>query len=63
MSKEKELQKGILPPRMTRAERLAIMSPERGILVYQTDTVEDSNAGLKMHLAGGFWVGFHEVPA
>jgi hypothetical protein len=31
---------GFLPPRMTAAQRLAIASPETGLIVYQTDGVE-----------------------
>jgi hypothetical protein len=32
--------KGILPPRMTLTQRLAISSPATGLVVYQTDTTE-----------------------
>ena len=32
--------KGFLPPRMTSAQRLAIVSPATGLIVYQTDDVE-----------------------
>jgi len=32
--------KGLLPPRMTKAQRLAIAAPAEGLMVYQTDTNE-----------------------
>jgi len=32
--------KGLLPPRMTKAQRLAISAPAEGLMVYQTDTNE-----------------------
>lgn len=55
--------RGFLPPRMTQAQRLAIASPAQGLIVFQTNTVGASDAGLKMHYAAGFWVGIEEKPA
>jgi uncharacterized protein (TIGR02145 family) len=38
--------KGFLPPRMTKAERDAILTPAAGLLVYQTDGDETNPTGL-----------------
>lgn len=43
--------KGILLPRMTGAQRIAIAAPADGLIVYQTDAV----AGLWMHILGA-WI-------
>ena len=43
--------KGFLPPRMTSAQRLAIVSPTAGLVVYQTD----GTSGL-YYFNGGSWV-------
>ncbi|NML22255.1 hypothetical protein HHL16_15330 [Pseudoflavitalea sp. G-6-1-2] len=43
--------KGVLPPRMTSGQRLAITTPADGLLVYQTG----ANAGYWLRLAGA-WV-------
>jgi uncharacterized protein (TIGR02145 family) len=42
----KSTTKGFLPPRMTNAERNAIISPATGLLIYQTDAVANNPAGL-----------------
>lgn len=42
--------RGLLPPRMTKAQRDAIASPANGLLIYQTD----GTAGLKAYI-GGAW--------
>jgi hypothetical protein len=58
--------KGLLYPRMTQAQRLAIVNPAKGLVVYQTNTVPgtpSSDEGLKVHVTGGFWVGMAEKPA
>ncbi|MEI6616266.1 MAG: hypothetical protein WCL59_06760, partial [Cyanobium sp. ELA507] len=44
--------KGFLPPRMTQAQRTAMVSPAAGLLVYQTD----GTAGLYQH-SGAAWTG------
>ena len=38
--------KGFLPPRMTRAQRIAITSPATGLIVYQTDASSGTIPGL-----------------
>ena len=38
--------KGFLPPRMTKAERDAILTPAAGLLIYQTDGDETNPTGL-----------------
>ncbi len=38
--------KGFLPPRMTKAERDAIVAPAPGLLIYQTDGGANNTAGL-----------------
>ncbi|MBL0034554.1 MAG: hypothetical protein IPP26_02085 [Flavobacteriales bacterium] len=47
-----DLTRGLLAPRMLRAERLAIAAPANSLLVYQTD---DINAGLATNELKGFW--------
>ena len=42
----KSTNKGFLPPRMTKAERDAIVAPAAGLLVYQTDGDETNPTGL-----------------
>jgi hypothetical protein len=42
--------KGFLPPRMTKAQRDAITSPDNGLIIYQTD----GTAGIKAYV-GGAW--------
>lgn len=42
--------KGLLPPRMTKAQRDAIASPANGLVIYQTD----GTAGMKAYI-GGAW--------
>jgi len=42
---------GLLPPKMTETQRLAISSPETGLIIYQTDATE----GLYIKKSGG-WV-------
>jgi uncharacterized protein (TIGR02145 family) len=42
----KSTTKGFLPPRMTKAERDAILTPAAGLLVYQTDGDETNPTGL-----------------
>lgn len=46
---------GLLPPRMTQAQRLLIAAPEPGLLVYQTDA-GSNGAGYKYYLVNQ-WVG------
>ncbi len=43
--------KGILLPRMTSAQRIAIAAPADGLIVYQTDAI----SGLWMHILGA-WI-------
>lgn len=52
--------KGFLPPRMTRAQRLAIPAGDDWLVVVQTDIVGASNSGLKLRYPGGLWVGLVE---
>ena len=42
----KSTAKGFLPPRMTKAERDAIVSPATGLLIYQTDNDATNPSGL-----------------
>ena len=42
----KSTTKGFLPPRMTKAERDAIVTPAAGLLIYQTDGDETNPTGL-----------------
>jgi uncharacterized protein (TIGR02145 family) len=42
----KSTTKGFLPPRMTKAERDAILTPAAGLLIYQTDGDETNPTGL-----------------
>jgi hypothetical protein len=46
--------KGVLIPRLTQAERLAIVSPAQGLLVYQTDTVGGNLFGFYYYQLGWF---------
>jgi len=46
---------GLLIPRMTQAQRLAIPSPEPGLLVYCTDETPSSKEGMYMYKSLG-WV-------
>ena len=47
--------KGLLPPRMSRAEVNAIVNPANGLIVYCTDCVPDGTGGLSMFMAGS-WI-------
>lgn len=47
--------KGVIFPRMTRAQRLSISSPTDSLMVFQTDTVGASLAGFKQ-FQFGIWV-------
>jgi hypothetical protein len=46
--------KGLLPPRMTRAEINAIVGPANGLIVYCTDCGTGGTGALSMFMAG-FW--------
>jgi hypothetical protein len=51
--------KGLLPPRMTKAQRNAIASPDNGLIIYQTDNTE----GLREYRAGAWGIlGFTADP-
>lgn len=49
--------KGLLPPRMTYAQRTAISGPATGLQVYQTDAGPGGTAqpGLYTHISSGAW--------
>jgi hypothetical protein len=46
--------KGLLPPRMTMAQRDAIVNPTAGLLVFCTNCNSDGAAALSIY-SGGFW--------
>jgi uncharacterized protein (TIGR02145 family) len=48
---------GLLPPRMTAAQRMAIATPAEGLLVYQTDAA----AGF-YYIKSGIWTGLNDAP-
>jgi uncharacterized protein (TIGR02145 family) len=48
---------GLLPPRMTAAQRTAIPTPAEGLLVYQTDAVPGF-----YYLKNGIWTGLNDAP-
>jgi hypothetical protein len=50
----KSTTKGFLPPRMTQAERDAIVAPAAGLLIYQTDGDANNTAGL-YYFDGSAW--------
>ena len=50
----KSTTKGFLPPRMTKAERDAIVTPAAGLLIYQTDGDLNNTAGLYFY-DGAAW--------
>jgi hypothetical protein len=51
----KSASKGLLPPRMTLAERSAISSPADGLLVYCTDCGSGGTGSLSMFMAGAWY--------
>lgn len=51
MTQFKSTTKGVIMPRMTKAERDAIASPAEGLMIWQTD----STPGLRLYQSGG-WV-------
>jgi hypothetical protein len=51
----KSTKKGFLPPRMTMAERDAIVTPAAGLLIYQTDAVANNPVGLYFY-DGTAWI-------
>ena len=55
----KATDKGLLPPRLTAAQRAAIASPAQGLLVYQTDGVQ---LGF-WYYTGAAWTYLNPTPA
>jgi hypothetical protein len=48
--------KGMLIPRMTSAQKLAIASPATGLLIYQTDSLSPTNPATFWYYTGTMWV-------
>ena len=51
----KSTSKGLLPPRMTHAELVAISNPANGLLVYCTDCGSEGTGSLTMFMAGAWY--------
>ena len=49
----KSTTKGFLPPRMTKAERDAIVTPAAGLLIYQTDGDANNYRNVGQYTSGG----------
>jgi len=56
-----ENNKGLLIPRMTAAQRIAIPTPSEGLIVFQTDAIVDAPAGLYT-VVTGLWRTFVIAP-
>ncbi|HPS62520.1 MAG TPA: hypothetical protein PLK82_05635 [Bacteroidales bacterium] len=56
--------RGFLPPRMTQAERNAIVNPAEGLMVICTDCGADNPVAMSVYLNGSWWLltGYCPVP-